>query len=437
MNSSPAPRWVPGGLAVAYQFIHLLISKFRADDCTRAAGTLTFTTLLSLVPLLAVTLGLLSAFPLAERLRDQVQDFIFANLVPTAAEAVEHHLQEFTGKAAVLTAPGVVMLLVTSVLLVSSISNVLNRIWRVQARKHWMSRLLVYWALLSLGPLLMAASLGLSSYVMSLPLLRGEALSGVQVWLLDAGPLLVTALAFTVLYLLVPDVRIRILPALAGGVVGALLFELAKRGFAFYLTRFHSYEMIYGALAALPIFLIWVHLSWVVILLGAEFAYCMASFSRLRAAGEERPALVLRYRLLGHVWQAHGRGRLLRPEDLCALESGADPGAVSLEIERLMDLGLLHSADDGGLGLTCNLDRVPPWRLVTELRDAAGDLRSESGHRDEWDRALVDLLGGMSQTLETGAHTSLGAMYALAPDAADAVVPEQRPAATELKRRAG
>lgn len=275
------------------------------------AAALTYTTLLALVPLMTVSVAVLAAFPLGDRLGEQIKDFVFQSFVPTAGEVVQGYLEEFSGKAAKLTGPSFLFLVFTSLLMMASIDRAFNDIWRVQRSRHPVTKFLVYWAVITVGPLLMGLSVAVTSYLLSLPLLTGAAdtLGGTS-RLLQAAPLVASTLAFTLLFALVPLRRVPLRHALAGGVTAAVLFEVAKQGFGAYLTYFPTYEAIYGALAAIPIFLVWVYLSWLVTLFGAELTYCLGiRRTRDMARPDRGPRLLDAFVLVRALWQAQVAGR--------------------------------------------------------------------------------------------------------------------------------
>jgi len=198
--------------------------------------------------------------------------------VPTSGEVLQQHLAEFSAKASRLTGPGAAFLVVVALLMMANIDRALNAIWEVKAERSVASKFLIYWAVLSLGPLLIGASLLVTSYIVSLPILSEAASSGLGRRLLGMTPVVASAVAFTMMYSVVPNRRIRFVHALAGGAFAALLFEVAKRGFGLYITQFPTYQAIYGALATVPIFLVWVYLSWIIVLLGAEVTHCLSIY---------------------------------------------------------------------------------------------------------------------------------------------------------------
>ncbi|HEY9548125.1 MAG TPA: YihY family inner membrane protein, partial [Kiloniellaceae bacterium] len=243
--------------------------RFMADGCLRTATQLSYASLLAIVPVLAICFGLLAAFPAFERLRVEAQVYLFENLVPNAGMEVSDQIATFVENARSMTGFGMLALMVTALLLLSTINGAFNAIWRVTEPRPLMVRLMAYWMILTIGPLLLGASLSLSSYgFVSAALQQGERAIGLTQLL----PFLLAAGAFTLLYAAVPARAVAFHHALAGGVFAGALFELLKGGFGFYLRQFPSYEAIYGALAAVPVFLVWMYLSWAIVLLGAEIA---------------------------------------------------------------------------------------------------------------------------------------------------------------------
>ena len=246
-----------------WQFMLHVWRRFLDDNVQTNAAALAFTTILALVPAAAVMFSMLSIFPVFQDWSLYLEDFVYENLVPAAGDAVQSQLQEFIGQTARLTAFGLVFLLVSALLLLFTIEESLNKIWRVRDNRPVMQRVLSYWAVLTLAPLLMGASLSLTSYFLSTTL-DGEG------GLATVLPFLFESLAFVLLYMVVPNCPVRFRHAIIGGVTAAVMFEVAKYGFTWYISNFHSYEVIYGALSSIPIFLIWVYLSWLVVLVGAE-----------------------------------------------------------------------------------------------------------------------------------------------------------------------
>lgn len=275
------------GFARVGGFVSLVAQRFMRHEAPQNAAALTYTSLLSLVPLMTVTLAVFSAFPVADRVYLMIQNFVFENFVPTSSELLQQYLSEFSAKASKLTGTGTALLILVALLMMANIDRALNAIWEVRAKRSFASKFLIYWAVLSLGPVLIGVSVVVTSYLVSLPILSEAASSGMGRQLLGLTPVLASALAFTMMYAVVPNRRVRLGHALIGGIFAAVLFEVAKRGFGVYITQFPTYQAIYGALATIPIFLVWLYLSWIVVLLGAEVTHCLSVY-RWSASDQSR-----------------------------------------------------------------------------------------------------------------------------------------------------
>ncbi|MDH1265825.1 virulence factor BrkB family protein [Pseudomonas sp. GD03944] len=251
-------------------FWRFLLLRFFDDDGLNNAAALTYTTLFAVVPMMTVTFAMLSAIPAFQGTGEQIQSFIFHNFVPSAGETVQEYLRAFTNQARQLTWIGVGVLAVTAFWMLVTIEKTFNTIWRVRQPRRGVSSFLLYWAILSLGPLLLGAGFAISTYIASLSMLSGpDALLGAKT-LLSYMPLLFSVAAFTLLYATVPNARVPFKHALLGALFTAVLFEVAKALFGLYVRLFPSYQLIYGAFATFPLFLLWIYLSWLIVMLGAE-----------------------------------------------------------------------------------------------------------------------------------------------------------------------
>ncbi|CAM4204112.1 virulence factor BrkB family protein [Pseudoalteromonas ostreae] len=251
------------------------INRCIDDQITVNAGYLAYVTLLSLVPLIAVGVAIFSAFPGFEDTRIAIENFLFTNFVPTSSDVIKEHITSFAGNANQMTAVGIGFLAAIALLLIRNVDATLNRIWRIKTKRPMMISFAVYWMVLSLGPLLLGASIGVTSYIVSLVSFADQGIPGFSGFLLKLLPYLISMAGFIMLYTLVPNTRVPFKAAVPGALFAALLFELTKKGFALYISHFPSYEVIYGAVATIPILFVWVYLSWVVVLLGAEFTVCI------------------------------------------------------------------------------------------------------------------------------------------------------------------
>lgn len=235
-----------------------------------ASGYLSYVTLLSLVPLVAVSFSLMSAFPVFQSFRESVETFVFSNFVPNSGEQIQVHLSGFVDNVSKMGTVGVMALMVVALLLISSIETTINRIFAVKEKRQLVIKFSIYWMILTLGPIVMGASLGVTSYLVSLAVEAEEYTLGVSGFFIKLLPFIISAFGFFMLYMLVPNKEIRWQSAIFGAGFAAVLFEISKKLFALYVTNFPSYQVIYGALAAIPILFVWVYLSWFVVLLGAE-----------------------------------------------------------------------------------------------------------------------------------------------------------------------
>jgi len=269
-------------------FIVCLYRRTLHDRLTVSAGYLAYVTLLSLVPFMAVMFAVLSAFPVFHDLRGAIEDVIFSQFVPAAGEVIKNYILEFVSNVNQMTSVGVIALVIVALLLISSVDRTLNYIWRNRVSRRWPVALSVYWMILTLGPILVGASLALSSYLLSLQFFSEPSSTIFLSNLLKILPFVLLVLAFLMLYMIVPNVRVRFSHALVGSVVAAVLFELSKKCFVLYITGFQSYQAIYGALATIPILFVWVYLCWLVVLFGAEFIAAMGEFEWGKPLNEQK-----------------------------------------------------------------------------------------------------------------------------------------------------
>jgi membrane protein len=269
-------------------FFPFAVRRWNEDRCPQIAGSLAFTTILALVPMFAIAVALLSRSPFFEDVMVQIKIFLLLNLLPEiAGRIITVYMVEFAANAGRLTTVGVIFLLGTAVALMLTIERSINAIWREpRSRPFWVS-VLAYFAVLVLGPILIGVSVSITTYMTSLPARWAGMPAPAHSFLLQVVPLAVSTAAFFLVYRLVPHRPVAWGDALAGGFVAALLFELAKQGFAFYVAHAPTYNVVYGTFAALPLFLLWIYLSWLIVLFGAELA---AALGEWRAASEEKSA---------------------------------------------------------------------------------------------------------------------------------------------------
>ena len=349
-------------------FLRFLLTRFLDDNCFITAEALSFTTLLALVPLFAIVFGVISMFPVYQRWGDALTIFLFNNFVPQAAANVADYVRTFASSARGLTGFGAVGLLMTSLLTMSSIEDAFNRIWRVPKPRRPLARFLIYWAALTLGPVLAAVSLAITSYLFSLPVLVAAEQSMLSKFGLRLVPALLELIAFSAAYSVIPNRSVMFRHAVAGGALATVLFELAKYAIALYLTH-ASYQKIYGALAVIPILLLWIWVSWLVVLLGASLAASLSAF-RYQPARMRLPKGFELYgflRLLGRFDEARTQGRGLHTVDLHALEPILTDDMLQRMLGVLCDIAVVRRTESGAWMLARALDDIG----LGELYEAA------------------------------------------------------------------
>ncbi len=250
----------------------MLAARISSDRCFQVAGSLTFTTLLALVPLITVALSVASLFPVYQHATDALRGFLIENIVPQSVEVIVRHTHRFAENAAQLTIVGVLGLGVTAIMLLHTIEDEFNQIWRITSPRPLLRRVLIYLALLTLGPVLIGASLSLTSVLVSLSLGLASEVPALAVFMLGSVPVLLTSLAFALIYLTLPNRRVAIRDACLSGATAGVGFEVMKECLALYVAHFPTYELVYGAFAAIPVFLLWIYLSWLLMLGGAVLA---------------------------------------------------------------------------------------------------------------------------------------------------------------------
>ncbi|OTQ60249.1 virulence factor BrkB family protein [Gilliamella sp. A7] len=258
-------------------FLVMLWVRINHDRLTTSAAELAYTTILALVPLITVIFSLLSAFPMFDEVSLSLKQLIYSNLVPTASDTIQNYLEQFIANTKKMTLVGIIGLIVTSLLLINSINNVLNRIWRTKRKRSFMYNLTMYWTILTLGPILVGSSVAVSSYIFSLKWLSDAASGDV---LLSTLPFIISIVGFWLLYSIIPTESVPFKEAVIGALVAAILFEIGKRAFALYVTSFPTYQLIYGVVSSIPIMLVWIYCSWCIVLFGAEFAATLNDYNR-------------------------------------------------------------------------------------------------------------------------------------------------------------
>lgn len=400
------------------RFLLQVYERFIADECQMRAAALTFNALLATVPLVAVSFAIFSAFPAFARMQGEVQMFVFQNFVPEIGEVVQTYVQDFATKTGELTIIGVLFLIVTSVMLLSTISRAFNAVWRVKPRRALAMRMLVFWAALTLGPLLFGASLTLSSYLFAATReAGGTTFSGPLASLASLAPLLLQVAGFSLLYAVMPDFPVRRRDAITGGLVAGILFEMLKKGFGYYVASVPTYQTIYGALATFPIFLIWVYMSWLVVMLGAEIAAILpewrAGSGRKDAPDEAEatPRLAAALAVLNVLAVAARDGRMVRSSKLVET-ARIGPARLSELTETLQRKGYVTRAEKGAWVILRDLNQVSLHQLVRDLGLRLSPEISPEQFRSNWGPRYAQIAAGLNGEAKTRMDIPLAQLFA-------------------------
>lgn len=378
-------------------FCLYLFRRFGEDSCAKNAAALTYTTLFAVVPVMTVAYAMLAAIPAFNQVGGQIEGFIFENFVPSTGAALREYLTRFSNQARQLTGIGVIFLIITALMMMLTIEKAFNAIWRIRQPRRGVTSFLLYWAVLSLGPLLLGAAFLISTYLASLSFFSPDSIlamaaNSVPGWL----PLVLTVAAFTLIYIAVPNTRVRLKHALAGGVLVAVLFEAAKACFGLYVAWFPSYQLIYGAFAAFPLFLLWIYVSWAIILFGAELVCNLGNSTAWRRS--TYPWLVSLMGVLKVFLQAQRRGEVV---DLEVVNNAGWTLPEDRWIEMTEWLGerrIITRAQEGGYVLSWDLAQLELVDLLEDLPDPLPSVASLPlllNQDDQWyvrlREALVEL----------------------------------------------
>ena len=353
--------------------LNTLLLRFREDRLGLTAGSLTFTTVISLVPLVTVMLWIFSASPLFSTFEDALQRYFLQTLVPpNIAKPVLTALTQFSGKAARLGTVGLVFLVLAALALMLTIDRTLNAIWRVTTPRPIAQRVLVYWAAGTLGPLVLGASLSLTSYAISASQGLVSVMPGGVKLLLGTMEFGLLAATLTGLFHYVPNAQVRWSHAITGGLCAAAGFEIAKKLLGWYLTMVPTYSVMYGAFATVPILLIWIYLGWVIVLLGAVIAAYAPSLQSRVKRWPDGPgsSFQLALAVLTELAGAHA----LRVRGLAAGELSDTLRIDPLQIEPILGalvaidwVGRLDEPNDPRFVLLCDLSRTRAQPLLTKF----------------------------------------------------------------------
>jgi len=396
-----------------YHFYHFVIGQFVARRGLQTASSLAYTTLLSIVPLVGVMFSFFGNLPLFKDISEVVQQFIFSNFVPAFGETVEAYLISFSVKASQLTITGITVLVLIALLMMATIESALNHIWNVLTRRNPLARFMVYWAILTLGPVLIGVSFYATSYLLALPVVSSvdESLM-ITSKILVLMPVITTAVAFSLMYILIPNCYVNWRYAVIGGVTASIFFELAKYSFGLYVKSVPTYQAIYGAIAVIPMFLIWVYLSWLIVLLGAQIAYSLSVF-RISDAIEKRDKhqwdFFDGYKIIAELWLAQKEGKQLRSAQI--KKSGVRiPHLMLVEIlELLRKANWVRRTSEGKWMLSRDINELTLLDLYQLLPCKFPEKLSNPSNK--WQQTLKDVIESHDANLQQQLSVPLGTLF--------------------------
>lgn len=350
-----------------FQFIIFVLRRFEANNNREQAGSLTYTTLFAVVPMLTVFLVIISSIKALEPARQQLQQLIYSNFLPKTSIAFDKALNDFTDKSSNLTIIGVLFLFFTTVMMLTSIETAFNRIWRVKETRNGIVGFMRYWTIISLGPILLGSAFVISSTVASINLLSnnfaGYELNGAALlWLISFG---LTVVGFFTLYWTIPNRSVPIRSAMIAAVFSAVTFELLKNLFGFAITNFTSYQLVYGAFVAIPVFLLWIFLSWNVILLGVEISYALTAFHTGKT--QTRHPILMLLDMLELFYQKQKQGQTVSDEEALNILGRGEVGRWPAYVHLLVKQNIIQRTDNDQYVLVRNLDHLDFWTFYKSL----------------------------------------------------------------------
>nr|WP_324257561.1 YihY family inner membrane protein [Cellvibrio fontiphilus] len=401
-------------------FFRLVVKQYRARGCQKSAASLTYVTLFATVPMLTVTFSMFSLIPAFQDLGDELQALLFQHLLPNSEQDLGKYLQSFSEQARQLTAFGFGFLLVSAYLMLKNIEENFNAIWGVTRGRRGVANFLLYWAILSLGPLLLGVALAMSTYLVSFRLLVGTYDNlGLVEWVLQFAPWVLTWAAFTLLFVAVPNCKVRVSHAMVGGAVTTLGFQGLKAAFGWIVSH-SSFSLVYGAFAALPLFLLWVNLVWTVVLGGAVVVHTINAY-QIGLRDRNYPDLMAALLVLWRCYEAAKQGASLPERVLIQLGLAAEQWQrIS---QALVRHRILTTNYQGEFLLSKNLQLVSLRQLIDmiELPNRSAfqvPAEQEALLALPWGGTALELLTQADQQMQGLYAITLGELFDAAPAAA-------------------
>ena len=396
------------------RFFVRVIVRFVADKCIQRASALAYASLLAIVPMVVLGFSVFTSFQAFESMAGSVSEALLEYLLPTSQQVVQDYLGTVTEETTTLSVFGIIGLLFVATALLNTIEEAFNDIWRITRARAWLSKFIVFWAALTLAPILIGASITITSYFTALPVLK-EVAEGAS-YISEAPflvPWLMSSLAMASLYYVLPNTNVPFRYAAVGGLIAGALFEWTKIGFAFYVTEVANYERLYGALSTLPIFLLWIYLVWVIVLLGSEIAFCLQhpEQSHRQHSNFQKPGVrqFFSHLILLRAVQAQHDGSVLKLNGLIQ-ETDVPSNILQEWLDQLSERGLLRSTlsnrDEAGWLPGFDIDKMTLHDIFQYLNDVPMDVpdawqdsplgRQLSGIYFRLERERTDLLRQMN-----------------------------------------
>jgi membrane protein len=396
----PLVREILRQFHLLWNFVVLVYRRFKEERCFQLCGSLTFTSLLALVPLVTITATMMAAFPVFDGIIAVLKKYVTENLVPAASsKVITVYMQQFADNAARLTALGIVLLVGTAIMMMLTIDKAFNTIWRAKRPRPLIQRILIYWSVLTIGPILIGGSLSVTSWLVSYSLGFEGASSPMMIVALKISPLFMTSIAFAFLYRTVPNRQVTLLDAAVGGVIAAMAFEGMKNVFGSFIANFANYKLIYGTFASLPILLMWIYLSWVVLVFAAVITavlpYWRTGGVQLnRAVGNQFVDAVEILRLL---YRAYLDGNVLNLQQMrVALRLSWEE--TELILDKLEAAGWVGKLQGNGWTLARDAERIRMkdiFRIFVLSKDAA-----ENSQENTVKRLVASVMEGVDGELD-------------------------------------
>ncbi|MFT5711052.1 MAG: membrane protein [Halioglobus sp.] len=390
-----------------------LFSRFKIDRCSENAAALTYMSLFALVPLLTVVYTMASAVPAFQGLEGNIQTFLFENLMPDTNTEIQDYLSDFSRQAKNLTGFGIAFLVVTAVLMLRNVEKAFNHIWRTRENRSAVSSFLLYWAVLGLTPLTIGLALAISTYLNSFAVRFGSLdVMGVGATVLKTAPFFLSTAGFTLIYVAVPNCSVPFRHAVIGGLTAALAFNIARSAFTG-LVSGSSYTLIYGAFAAVPLFLLWIYLSWNIVLMGGVLVHSLSAYQSIEDAA--RPTLLKSLDVLYLLWKKQETGDYVREIELLNEKHsdarGLDSESWSKIRDKFLEHNLIAQNERGHYLLSRDLHTVSFWQLKEWINDELPLKQEDISTYTRWQEEAYNMLRDQRSQQRSTLNISLAELF--------------------------